>query len=39
VLALAALLVLLRWKPHPVLVLFASSLVYLTGVRLSSLLF
>lgn len=38
-LALAALLVLLRWKPHPVLVLAASSLVYLAGVRLSSLLF
>ncbi|HQT93398.1 MAG: hypothetical protein B7Z68_00795 [Acidobacteria bacterium 21-70-11] len=39
VLALAALLVLLRWKPHPVLVLVASALVYSAGVRLSPLLF
>ena len=39
VLALAALLVLLRWKPHPVLASFASSLVYLVGVRLFPLLF
>ena len=39
VLALAALLVLLRWKVHPVLVLLASALAYLAGVRLAPLVF